>query len=112
MAVDAVDLPVLHAFRPLISPELSIIQLLPQADRVVLVARPKAIESCCPCCGRRTRRVHSHYMRRLADLPWRNRRIVFSSGVGPPRSNPRNRIQDSRSRIMNSILVSLRLCRA
>jgi transposase len=61
---------VLHAFRSLISPELSIVQILPQADRVVLVARPKATESRCPSCGRRTRRVHSHYVRRFADLPW------------------------------------------
>ena len=29
----------------------------------------------------------------------RNSRIVFSSGVGAPRSNPRNRIHDSRSRL-------------
>jgi len=29
----------------------------------------------------------------------RNSRIVFSSGVGPPRSNPKNRIQLSRSRL-------------
>ncbi|MER9307154.1 ISL3 family transposase [Mesorhizobium sp. M0496] len=65
----------LDAFRSLISPELSIVQIFPQADRVVLVARPKAMESCCPCCGRRTRRVHSHYMRRLADLPWQGRVI-------------------------------------
>jgi transposase len=64
---------VLHAFRSLISPELSIVQILPQADSVVLVARPKAMDSCCPCCGRRTRRVHSHYMRRLSDLPWQGR---------------------------------------
>ena len=63
----------LHVFRSLISPELSIVQVLPQADRVALVARPKAMDSCCPCCGRRTRRVHSHYMRRLADLPWQGR---------------------------------------
>lgn len=63
----------LHAFRSLISPELSIVQILPQADSVVLVARPKAMDSCCPCCGRRTRRVHSHYMRRLSDLPWQGR---------------------------------------
>ncbi|UVK48704.1 transposase family protein (plasmid) [Mesorhizobium sp. AR07] len=63
----------LHAFRSLISPELSIVQILPQAERVVLVARPRAMDSCCPCCGRRTRRVHSHYMRRLTDLPWQGR---------------------------------------
>ncbi|WGR90869.1 ISL3 family transposase (plasmid) [Bradyrhizobium sp. ISRA443] len=24
----------------------------------------------CPCCSYQTRRVHSHYTRRLADLPW------------------------------------------
>jgi hypothetical protein len=41
---------------------------------------------------------------------FRNSRMVFSSGVAPPRSKPRNRIQDSRSRIMNSIRASLRLC--
>ena len=63
----------LHAFRSLVSPELSIVQILPQADRVVLVAQPKAMESCCPSCGCLTGRVHSHYMRRLADLPWQGR---------------------------------------
>lgn len=62
----------LRAFRSLISPELSIVQSLPQAYRVVLVARPKAMESCCSCC-RQTRRVHSHYRRRLTDLPWQGR---------------------------------------
>src|SRR5690606_13270336 len=36
--------------------------------------------------------------------------MVFSSGVGAPRSKPRNRIQESRSRIMNSMRASLRLC--
>nr|BAN09550.1 truncated transposase [Mesorhizobium loti NZP2037] len=39
-------MPALHAFRSLISPELSIVQILPQADRAVLVARPKAMETC------------------------------------------------------------------
>ncbi|WP_431311662.1 ISL3 family transposase [Neomesorhizobium albiziae] len=39
----------------------------------MLVARPKAMESRCPCCHCRTGRVHSHYMRRLADLPWQGR---------------------------------------
>lgn len=62
-------------FRPLISSELSIVQVLPQADRVVLVARPTAEETCCPCCGLRTGRVHSHYERRLADLPLHGRMV-------------------------------------
>lgn len=61
------------AFRPLVSTELPIVQVLPQADRVVLVARPKARESICPYCGDTSRRVHSHYTRRLADLPWQGR---------------------------------------
>lgn len=37
-------------------------------------------------------------------------RIVFSSGVGPPRSKRRKRVQDSQPRIMNSIFASLRFC--
>lgn len=63
----------LDAFRPLVSPELSIVQVLPQAARVVLVARPRTQESICPCCRDASRRVHSHYTRRLADLPWQGR---------------------------------------
>lgn len=65
----------LHAFRSLVSPELSIVQILPQTDRVVLVARPKSAVSVSPCpsCGCQMGRVHSHYVRRLADLPWQGR---------------------------------------
>ncbi|WP_375781047.1 transposase family protein [Bradyrhizobium sp. ma5] len=37
---------------------------------MVLVARPKSAVSLCPCCGCQTGRVHSHYVRRLTDLPW------------------------------------------
>ncbi|MFW8642273.1 transposase family protein [Rhizobium beringeri] len=65
-------------FHSLVSSELTIVQILPQADRVVLVARPTAQETCCPCCGSRTGRVHSHYQRRLADLPWLGRVVEFS----------------------------------
>nr|WP_271567000.1 transposase family protein [Bradyrhizobium sp. CCBAU 11386] len=37
------------------------------------MARPKSAVSLCPCCGGQTGRVHSHYERRLADLPWQGR---------------------------------------
>ncbi|WP_456683112.1 ISL3 family transposase [Bradyrhizobium sp. USDA 3311] len=37
------------------------------------MARPKSAVSLCPCCGGQTGRVHSHYVRRLADLPWQGR---------------------------------------
>lgn len=53
----------------MISPELSIFKIFPQTDGVVLVAQPKSAVSSCPCCGCQTGRVHSHYVRRLADLP-------------------------------------------
>ncbi|WP_420969585.1 ISL3 family transposase [Bradyrhizobium sp. B120] len=59
--------------RSLISPELSIVQISPQTDRLLLVARPKSAVWLCPCCGCQTDRVHSHYLRRLADLPWQGR---------------------------------------
>ncbi|WP_210168627.1 hypothetical protein [Bradyrhizobium viridifuturi] len=63
----------LHAFRSLVSPELSIAQILPQADKAVLVARSKSAVSFCPGRGRQTRRAYSHYVRRLDDLPWQGR---------------------------------------
>lgn len=62
-----------HAIRTLTFPALSIVQILPDADKVVLVARPKAETSFCPACGGESRRVHSHYTRRLSDLPWHGR---------------------------------------
>ncbi|MFW2227626.1 transposase family protein [Rhizobium sp. CRRU65] len=76
------DLPLQDFFRRLVSSELSIVQILPQADRVVLVARPTVQETCCPCCGSRTGRVHSHFRRRLADLPW----LGVSTGAILPNS--------------------------
>jgi len=38
-------------------------------DRVRVSARSSAASASCPCCGRASRRVHSRYQRRLADLP-------------------------------------------
>lgn len=63
----------LHAFRSLISPALSIVQFLPEVDKLALIAQPKATTSRCPTCGCESRRVHSHYSRRLSDLPWHGR---------------------------------------
>ncbi|WP_245283969.1 ISL3 family transposase [Bradyrhizobium sp. Cp5.3] len=39
----------------------------------MLVARTKSEVSFCPCCGCQTGRVHSRYVRRLADLAWQDR---------------------------------------
>ena len=63
----------LSGLSPLTLPDLSIMRILPQPDRVVLVARPKQASSLCPKCGCRSARVHSHYIRRLCDLPWQGK---------------------------------------
>jgi len=57
----------------LIPTGLSVVQILPGADHVVLVARPTATAGACPMCGALSDRVHSTYQRRLADLPWQGR---------------------------------------
>src|SRR5262245_7614740 len=31
----------------------------------------------CPCCDEFSGRVHSHYMRTAADLPWQGRRVLL-----------------------------------
>ena len=58
-------------------------------------------------------RSNSFITRFRAPVPvnlLRNRRMPLSSGVGSPKSESRNRIHESRSRIINSICASLRLC--
>lgn len=39
-------------------------------SRLIMVLYSVGRESCCPKCGRPSRRVHSQYKRQLADLPW------------------------------------------
>jgi hypothetical protein len=38
---------------------------------------PKRRSCCCPICRQRSRRVHSHYNRRLADLPPQGRAVII-----------------------------------
>ena len=52
-------------------------QVLPEPDRVVILSRPTAAASVCPLCGKTSARVHSHYQRHLADLPWQGRVVVL-----------------------------------
>ena len=65
----------LSGLSSLTPPDLSIIQVLPQPDGVILVAKPRQRSSLCPHCGYRSGRVHSHYMRRLSDLPWQGNHV-------------------------------------
>lgn len=56
-----------------ILPDTGILKLLhvgASGESITLAARTTAAEVCCPVCGTLSRRVHSRYVRTLADLPW------------------------------------------
>lgn len=62
---------------PLIPSGLLVQQVVPSADTVTITTASKALESCCPVCGHASRRVHSRYLRTLADLPWQGRAVLI-----------------------------------
>jgi len=43
--------------------------------QVIITVRPKTADAACPDCGQGARRVHSRYLRRLADLPLSGRSV-------------------------------------
>src|SRR4051812_49712430 len=51
-------------------------QVLPEPDRVTVVARSRLPTAACPDCRAPSSRVHSRYERRLADLPWQGRPVA------------------------------------
>jgi transposase len=56
-----------------ILPDTEMLKLLyvgASGESITLTARTTSAEVCCPVCGTLCRRVHSHYIRTLADLPW------------------------------------------
>jgi transposase len=62
---------------PLIPAGLSVVQVLPAPDRATIVSAPTPSQSACPLCGGLSGRVHSHYTRTLADLPWSGRVVAI-----------------------------------
>ena len=46
-------------------------------DELVLEVATRAGSACCPACGRRSRRVHGYYTRKLADQPIGERRVTI-----------------------------------
>jgi transposase len=66
---------------PLIPAGLSVEQVLPSPDRIVILAAPKPASAACPACGSASARVHSHYTRRLADLPWQGHVVALEIRV-------------------------------
>src|SRR5690242_11138800 len=51
-------------------PGLRLLRLVRLSDRFVLHATITGTGAVCPRCGMLSQRVHSHYQRTLADLPW------------------------------------------
>jgi transposase len=62
---------------PLIPAGLSVVQVLPGPDRITILTVPKPTSAACRTCGTVSTRVHSHYPRRLADLPWQGRPVIL-----------------------------------
>src|SRR5688572_11645117 len=48
---------------------------------IVVTATARRPVVACPACGQPSRRVHSRYRRRLADLPWHGLRVRFELSV-------------------------------
>lgn len=53
-----------------IPPSLHVEALLLEDGGLTILAASGVEAACCPLCGERTDRVHSRYVRTLADLPW------------------------------------------
>ena len=51
-------------------PGLRLIRLVPLSNRFLVHATATGASAACPRCGALSQRVHSHYQRTLADLPW------------------------------------------
>ncbi|MGI8911858.1 MAG: ISL3 family transposase [Rubrobacteraceae bacterium] len=49
---------------------LKLLHVCASGQSITLAARTTSAEACCPVCGTLSRRVHSRYVRTLADLPW------------------------------------------
>jgi transposase len=62
---------------PRVPTNLLVQQVLPEANRIIILAQSTAPTSICPSCGHASGRVHSHYQRTLADLPWQGQIAVL-----------------------------------
>jgi len=55
--------------------------LEPAQSAITINLRARQATAYCPLCGRRSKRVHSHYERTLADLPWGECAVTVRLGV-------------------------------
>lgn len=47
------------------------------ADLIAIAVKPSQDTSNCPGCSVSSNRIHSHYIRTAADLPWQGRRVIL-----------------------------------
>jgi transposase len=66
---------------PLVPADLVVEQVLPAPHQVTILCRSCIAAPVCPGCGRASSRLHSSYVRRLADLPWQGRRVLVAVRV-------------------------------
>lgn len=66
---------------PLIPAGLSVVHVLPDPDRITILATPKPLAAACPVCASLSASVHSRYTRLLADLPWQGRVVALKVRV-------------------------------
>jgi transposase len=57
------------------APSLQLEDTYIDAEEVSLTLASTLLPVTCPTCGRKTSRLHSHYRRTVADLPWGGRRV-------------------------------------
>ena len=60
---------------PLVPADLVVEQVLPAPDCLTILCRSRVTAPLCPGCGQPSSRLHSSYLRRLADLPWQGRSV-------------------------------------
>ena len=60
---------------------MAVDRLLPSGDHLVLEMHATSSSAACPLCDQPSTRLHSHYRRRLADLPWQGRTVELQVRV-------------------------------
>ena len=55
--------------------ELRLDHLISESESITIVVATTRPTACCPTCQHPSARVHSHYVRSLADLPWSGMRV-------------------------------------
>ena len=61
--------------------ELALDRLIVSPEAITVVAIARRAAAACPVCGHLAHRVHSHYTRTLADLPWHGMPVQLHASV-------------------------------